>query len=70
MKITKYYCDMCGQEISIGCHTLNIFIVPLITINKFGGGMFKRKYDICRDCKYEIGDIIEAKRREREDGVN
>lgn len=70
MKIVKYYCDMCGQEISIGCHTLNIFKVPFTTIERFRGETIKRKYDVCTDCKYEIISIITAKRKEKKDGSN
>lgn len=64
MKETKYYCDMCGKEIDISRHALNTFRPPLIKIENFMGNTFKRKYDLCIDCKYEISDIIAAKRKE------
>lgn len=66
MKVTKYYCDMCGEEIDISYRTLSIFRMPLITIDKLGRGTIKSKYDLCSDCKYDIRDIIEAKRKENQ----
>jgi hypothetical protein len=70
MKETKYYCDMCGEEIDLSCRSVNIFRPPLIKIEKFMGNTFKRKYDLCVDCKYEIRDIIAAKRKEKEKDDN
>lgn len=70
MKTTKYYCDMCGEEIDIACRSLNIFRPPLIKIENFMGNTFKRKYDLCTDCKSEIRDIIASKRKEKENGSN
>ncbi len=70
MKATKYYCDMCGEEIDLSCRAVNIFRPPLIKIEYFRGNRFKRKYDLCRDCKDEIINIIATKRKEKENGAD
>jgi hypothetical protein len=61
---------MCGEEIDLSCRAVNIFRPPLIKIEKFRGNTFKRKYDLCTDCKCEIRDIIAAKRKEKEKDDN
>lgn len=56
----KYFCDFCGTEIDCNTHDRNEVSYVLI-------GTGRDKYNLCYSCGYEVMNLIENKRIEKQE---